>query len=133
MGQRGPKRLSSQELQRRGSKLYAVRKLQETEETAAATRRTVTPPPAPPKDLQVEVALDFWNAVTKDYILNGRELVALRLCCDTLQRHSQIKFRIYQMGVSTNDKHQRANELLKAELAYATEFISMAKKAGFFS
>jgi hypothetical protein len=80
MDQRGPKKLSSQQLKMRGSKLALVRAKQEEQ---ARTPSRAAPVPMP-QDIRDPVARHLWESTLAEFTLDQQGLHLLHQACGLL-------------------------------------------------
>lgn len=136
MGRRGPKRLSSSELKRRGSRLNLVQ-AREREEKAEQRRQTLTPTSAEPlrmpEGLVHPTATHFWQETLKQYKLDDHAAILVTQAAFSLQRAEQCRETLDSDGATYSDTHGKhfASPLVKIELDHRALFARLFRECGF--
>jgi hypothetical protein len=137
MGMRGPKKLTSEQLKRRGSRLSLV-KAREAEEQAKKRRTALTPQspeePLPmPKGLTHATAVHCWRETLKQYQLDEHAAILVTQAAFTLQRAEQARESLDSEGEVYTDAHgkQLASPLVKIEIDHRQLFARLFQQLGF--
>ena len=125
MGQRGPKKLSSQQLKLRGSKLALVRAKQE----AQARIPSMAAPIPMPADIRDPVAIRLWQTTLAEFTLDQQGLFLLREACGVLAQAEACKRLISKHGMLMKG---RPNPAAKLEREYRRAMIELLGKLGCF-